>query len=584
MTTPTPAPAAVPARPDGRVPFDLAEIPFSTRGAWTDVSPVVGLHETADHLHLVSHRNGLTGVLQLSLWVRGREVEVPVVADSSVLTWSSPDGTVEAVHDGPEALRFRGGGLALRLTDAATELTPFTGTYLYEDLAAQAFCFTSYETGQRYRVTVLAGEVTAEGVEALGESPRWVEVASTGQEAWEIAVEEFPTTRTSFVPTRSFDDAVVGADQDFGAWLERVAPWRTAATPAADRAAYVLWSATVAPEGFLTRESVLMSMHWMDKVWSWDHCFNALALAPGDPRAALDQFLAPFDHQTPEGALPDSIAHSELLYNYVKPPIHGWALARLLPSLDLTADELQEVHDRLAAWTRFWLEHRVAPGRTAAHYQHGNDSGWDNATTFDLDRVVEGPDLAAFLVLQLGVVRDLALRLGRDDEAATWDAARQVQLDALEGLWDGRAYRATAPRTGRRSTSTSLLALMPLVLGDELDAGRREALGALVDEHLTEWGLATERPDSAAYEADGYWRGPIWAPSTVLLEDGLRRAGLVDRADRVSASFRRLCEASGFAENFDALTGEGLRDRAYTWTASAYLLLAAEAAEREAVA
>ncbi|MDX2711266.1 hypothetical protein PV385_05350, partial [Streptomyces stelliscabiei] len=41
-----------------------------------------------------------------------------------------------------------------------------------------------------------------------------------------------------------------------------------------------------------------------------------------------------------------------------------------------------------------------------------------------------------------------------------------------------------------------------------------------------------------------------------------------------SARFRTLCETHGFAENFDALTGTGLRDRAYTWTASSYLLLA----------
>ena len=41
-----------------------------------------------------------------------------------------------------------------------------------------------------------------------------------------------------------------------------------------------------------------------------------------------------------------------------------------------------------------------------------------------------------------------------------------------------------------------------------------------------------------------------------------------------SARYRRLCEQSGFAENFDALTGAALRDRAYTWTASVYLLLA----------
>jgi hypothetical protein len=66
----------------------------------------------------------------------------------------------------------------------------------------------------------------------------------------------------------------------------------------------------------------------------------------------------------------------------------------------------------------------------------------------------------------------------------------------------------------------------------------------------------------------------------VLIEDGLRRAGYGALADDVSLRFRRVCERSGFAENFDALSGEGLRDRAYTWTASAYLLLAAQHLER----
>ncbi|MDF3142831.1 MULTISPECIES: hypothetical protein [unclassified Streptomyces] len=52
-------------------------------------------------------------------------------------------------------------------------------------------------------------------------------------------------------------------------------------------------------------------------------------------------------------------------------------------------------------------------------------------------------------------------------------------------------------------------------------------------------------------------------------------------ADEISARFRTLCETHGFAENFDALTGTGLRDRAYTWTASSYLLLAEAHAHRD---
>jgi glycogen debranching enzyme len=104
-----------------------------------------------------------------------------------------------------------------------------------------------------------------------------------------------------------------------------------------------------------------------------------------------------------------------------------------------------------------------------------------------------------------------------------------------------------------------------------------DALAADIHKHLTEWGPATQLPGTDEYEDDGYWRGPIWAPSTVIIEDGLRTSGNIELADTVSSRFRRLCETSGFAENFDALTGAGLRDRAYTWTASAYLLLAHEA-------
>jgi hypothetical protein len=53
-----------------------------------------------------------------------------------------------------------------------------------------------------------------------------------------------------------------------------------------------------------------------------------------------------------------------------------------------------------------------------------------------------------------------------------------------------------------------------------------------------------------------------------------RRGLEVPGRRQVSRRFAALCERSGFAENFDALTGDGLRDRAYTWTAAVYLDLA----------
>lgn len=319
-------------------------------------------------------------------------------------------------------------------------------------------------------------------------------------------------------------DAAHGA---FSSFVDTVAPWRSSGTPAAELAAYVLWSATVRPQGFVTRPAVLMSKHWMDKVWSWDHCFNALALAPGSPGLALDQFALPFDHQDETGALPDSVAHSEILYNFVKPPIHGWTLRHLRRRLPkpLGEAELTEVYDRLARWTDFWLTMRRAPGAALPHYQHGNDSGWDNATTFDPERVIVSADLAAFLVLQMRELAELAHALGLQDDARRWTrTAHGTQAAMFDELWTGDRFVARSAQSGATWTSSSLLDLMPVVLGEHLPQSIGDALADRIEAHLTAYGLATELPTSPHYLDDGYWRGPIWAPSTVLIEDGLRRS------------------------------------------------------------
>jgi glycogen debranching enzyme len=242
---------------------------------------------------------------------------------------------------------------------------------------------------------------------------------------------------------------------------------------------------------------------------------------------------------------------------------------------------LELCYERLARWSTFWLGHRVAPGRTLPSYQHGNDSGWDNSTVFDQDRVVESADLATFLAIQLDVLAELADSLDRPADASGWTAAsKRLREAVLTDLWDGDRFTTYAPLSGRRGRAESLLTALPIVAGATLPRDVLDALARQISGLLTDYGPATEPPSSDCYESDGYWRGPIWAPSTLLVEDGLRQGGYADLADDVSARFRRLCEESGFAENFDALSGKGLRDRAYTWTAATYLVLSAEYVQR----
>jgi hypothetical protein len=563
--------------------FPIREIPFSYAGSWLDISPVIAEKVYAEDLHLVSHQTGLHPVLRLRPVSGGDYVPTATVARPSHLTWQHDSGLIEAAFERPDTLRLRGTGLGLAILAAQPELSPFSGPYLFRDPVDGSYIVTVYETGRRYRITVLAGAPgQILGVETLGRSDRGVVMDDTDN--WEIAIEEFGSARRPYRAGSDFVAVVAAAAYTFEQFLEANAPWRSSQTPAADLAVYVLWSATVSPAGMLARPAVLMSKHWMDKVWSWDHCFNAIALASGAPDLAWDQFLLPFDHQDETGGLPDSITHSEVLYNFVKPPIHGWATrqirARTTSVLD--RDDLRALYRKLCNWTEFWLTIRRVPGHDLPHYQHGNDSGWDNATTFDPHHVIETVDLAAFLVLQIRELAVIAAELDDPSAARHWTATADHLIEAIIAAWNGNAFLACDTHTGTTWTSASLLDLMPIILGDELPEEIRTVVARRIGEHLTDHGLATELPSSPKYEDDGYWRGPVWAPSTALIEDGLRRSGFVQLANEVADRFRALCERSGFAENFDAKTGLGLRDRAYTWTASTYLILARAHEDRRA--
>jgi glycogen debranching enzyme len=171
----------------------------------------------------------------------------------------------------------------------------------------------------------------------------------------------------------------------------------------------------------------------------------------------------------------------------------------------------------------------------------------------------------------------MAARLGRPREAGRWGrAAEGLRGAMLARLWKGDRFVAVRAADGREVRCESLVPCIPIVLGRRLPAAVRRHLVAAVRRHLTAHGLATEPPSSPEYRSDGYWRGPIWAPSTLLVVDGLAAIGQARLARTIAARFCRLCAREGFAENFDALTGAGLRDRAYTWTSSVFLILAGE--------
>jgi glycogen debranching enzyme len=128
----------------------------------------------------------------------------------------------------------------------------------------------------------------------------------------------------------------------------------------------------------------------------------------------------------------------------------------------------------------------------------------------------------------------------------------------------------------------SLILFQPLILGRRLPDEVSRALVAGLKQpgrFLTDYGWASESVASPYYVADGYWRGALWAAPTLLLVDGLVAVGETEFARDISRRFCQMAAAKGMAENYDARTGDGLRDRSYSWTSSVFLILGHEFGE-----
>ncbi|MFO1539230.1 MAG: amylo-alpha-1,6-glucosidase [Chloroflexota bacterium] len=578
--------------------FDLATTPWSRRGAYLALSSLTG---SVDHPGRLGEREpGLylfdlsgcrffgdwNGILRLEGLAADRPVPLTVrSATPARVVLAVATGTIEVAWDGPATLRFRGSGTGLRLTVSVVDpLDSHLGFPMPDGswrllMGENPHLAVAAVVG---RIAVVAPRVRTGPAPAIPDRTT-IDALPGPDGSFEIALTQYVTSHREPATRRPFTECVTHVEDAVAAFTAAFPPVPAGAEDGRDRAAHLAWSSIAGPRGALRRPALLMSKNWMFATWSWDHCFNAVGLAPAHPELAWDQLMAVFDRQADDGAVPDLVHDAGAMYGWVKPPVHGWAVRRLARVGVLTDARTAELYPHLAAWIDWWFRMRDADGDGLPEYHHGNDSGWDNASIFDMGFPAASPDLAAYLVIGLDVLAELAERLGRPvGEAAVWRARADATLAALlDRLWDGGRFRALrVPDGAANQASRSIIPFIPMLLGDRLPAAVRGALVASFRTSglVTDHGVATEAPGSPLHVEDGYWRGPIWAPTTLLVIDGLRACGEDGLAREIAARFLALCRRSGFAENFAATTGAPLRDPAYTWTASTFLALAGEIA------
>jgi hypothetical protein len=568
---------------------DLSVIPFSLPGSFiTITSRSSGDDDEPPRLlYQTCSRRAITGknmpfpaheFFEIGLIRDGVEVPYKWTAQPHRLDLH-PDGGGTAIiaFSDPNTLVFESSGVTLRLLPCksfATEFSPNSHEICLADWAARGI--HHFRGGAHTKVVPSLSETQVGSLYEFKDRPRVVDfLGSSGA----IRFEPYESIWHGKVPKLA--KVLRDREKDYLHWVKRIPSVPEPYQAAAERAWFLLWNSQVPAEGALTRPVIYMSKSWMNAIWAWDNCFNALAVAAADPELAWNQLLLFFDHQEPHGMIPDMISDQEFVFCFNKPPIYGWTIRKLVEKIGIKASRpyLEKLYKPINRLTEWWYEMRDFDGDGMCQYHHGNDSGWDNATVFDQGYPTEGADLAAHLVLQSEGLAYMARMVGKKVASLRWKKHSEQQLADLlaQGVKDDRFFSPLDGHSDAPETQ-SLLNYIPIILGRRLPKKIRKTVVSDLGPggpFLTDWGLATESTKSPKYEADGYWRGPIWAPSTYLIFDGLLAAGEKELAILIARRFCNLCaQDAGFWENYDAITGKGLRCPGYTWTASVFLLLA----------
>jgi hypothetical protein len=178
---------------------------------------------------------------------------------------------------------------------------------------------------------------------------------------------------------------------------------------------------------------------------------------------------------------------------------------------------------------------------------------------------------------------DLLAKLARalrrpDDAAELRDYAAHARAAVLGHIDEASGMAADVDlRTGSWLRTQTIAGFAPLIAGGLPGYQRQRLLSLLAGPQWAghpalRWALPpSASPDSPEFNADCYWRGPVWPVFTWLLCWALRRDGEVSLASRFrSATLDQLADGT-FAEYYNPMTGAPLGSPNQSWTTAVAL-------------
>jgi glycogen debranching enzyme len=118
--------------------------------------------------------------------------------------------------------------------------------------------------------------------------------------------------------------------------------------------------------------------------------------------------------------------------------------------------------------------------------------------------------------------------------------------------------------------SPTIASLMPIYAGTITAERLAKLVKILTNDHAfwLKYPVPSVPRNFRSFDQNRYWQGPTWVNTNWLIIDGLRRAGELALADKLTAKTLEMVEKHGIWEYYNPHTGKGLGAKDFSWTAA----------------
>ena len=360
-----------------------------------------------------------------------------------------------------------------------------------------------------------------------------------------------------------------------------------------------------------------MSYMWFIGLWAWDSWKQVVGMAKYNPDAAIENVRSIFDYQIQEddevrpqdaGAIIDCIFYNKgperggdggnWNERNSKPPLAAWAVYNAyIESGELVLDENgnpmvdAEAVIEAAAWEsgmdnapRFDVSGNGPDDVGTLVYEVKNDEGEVVGYTINQESV----DLNSYLYAEKGFLKAMAEELGLEEDAAKYEEEAAALRDYINTyMYDEETGFYYDLQINEDGSEKKLLVnrgkgcegWLPLwaKVADQEQAD--QVVEKMMDEEC--FNLTVPLPvtskDNDMFEADKYWRGPVWLDQAMYGIEGMKNYGYDAEAkelvEKIFQNAEGLLGDGPIRENYNPLTGEGLHTKNFSWSAACFYLM-----------